>query len=260
MKHINQKQRAAKAWPILTKVAEQTSTITYGEIGQQLGIHHRAVKFVLSEIQDYCLSEKLPPLTALIVNKGGTPGSGFVAWDIDDLERGLSLVYGYPWASLPNPFGFATAGDTTDSLAGSIINGSITPSEAYALVKVRSMAQLVFRKALIDAYNGQCAISNFASTELLEAAHIISWSIATPAERINPQNGILLSVLHHKLYDLGWFRILPNYQIESDVGRASLGTAERQVLEEINGKSLRLPSEKKFWPDPKLLKRKLDTA
>ena len=68
---INQAERAFRAWPILTKRASEGKTITYGELGTLLGVHHRAVRYVLALIQDYRLEEKLPPLTILIVNQGG---------------------------------------------------------------------------------------------------------------------------------------------------------------------------------------------
>jgi hypothetical protein len=83
---VNQVERASRAWPILTDRAKKRSTITYGELGQALGVHHRAVRYILGVIQDYCLEEKLPPLTILIVNASGKPGSGFIAFDLDKFQ------------------------------------------------------------------------------------------------------------------------------------------------------------------------------
>ena len=71
---VNQVERAYRAWPILIKRAESRSTSTYGELGQALGVHHRAIRYVLGVIKDYCLEEGLPPLTILIINASGRPG------------------------------------------------------------------------------------------------------------------------------------------------------------------------------------------
>src|SRR4051794_32651460 len=67
---VNQYQRAFLAWPVLTATASNHGTITYKEVGDRLGIHHRPVRFVLSVIQDHCLKEKLPPLTIIVVGQG----------------------------------------------------------------------------------------------------------------------------------------------------------------------------------------------
>lgn len=66
---INQEERAFKAWIILTSIALKRNFITYKELGDKIGIHHRAVRYVLGLIQDYCMSNELPPLTILVVNK-----------------------------------------------------------------------------------------------------------------------------------------------------------------------------------------------
>lgn len=96
-----QYQRAANAWPLLTETAASQSKITYADLAQHLGIHPRPIRYVLGVIQDYCLGEKLPPLTILVVSQRGVPSEGFIAWDVDDLAEGYRLVYGYPWHELP---------------------------------------------------------------------------------------------------------------------------------------------------------------
>ena len=55
-------------------------------------MHHRVISHILSKIQDYCLEEKLPPLTILVVGKSNRhPVTGFIAWDIaaDDAPGSL---------------------------------------------------------------------------------------------------------------------------------------------------------------------------
>ena len=70
---VNQHQRAAKAWAILIKVAKQSDFIRYKGLGDKIGVHHRAVRFILAVIQEYCIINKLPPLTILIGDENGMP-------------------------------------------------------------------------------------------------------------------------------------------------------------------------------------------
>lgn len=106
----NQYERAYRAWPILARVAQKKEKITYGDLANDLGIHHRPVRFLLEEIQSYCRREQLPPLTILVVNQSGIIGKGFTAWNIDDLDAGLQKVYAFDWSGIQNPFAFASDG------------------------------------------------------------------------------------------------------------------------------------------------------
>tara|TARA_R110002072_G_scaffold187924_3_gene344716 strand:- start:2557 stop:3342 length:786 start_codon:yes stop_codon:yes gene_type:complete len=255
MAEVNQSERAARAWPILIDVARSARKITYGTIGKQLGIHHRTVRYVLSEIQDYCLAEKLPPITILVVDqKEGKPGTGFIAWDVDDLDHGLERVYGHPWSSLDNPFSFALQGDSIDSIASAIVRQEIAPADAYAKVKVRGKAQQVFRAALIRAYGGRCALSDFRIESLLEAAHLIPWQSAGPEQRLDPCNGILLSVMHHKMFDIGMFTITEDYRVCADFDGIPKNSAEREILTKLDGGTLRLPKNESLWPNSSYIK------
>jgi len=256
MPDVNQKERAARAWPFLTLLAADQTTTSYKGLGQHLGIHHRAIRFVLAEIQDFCLSEKLPPITILVVGQGGTPGTGFIAWDVDDLERGFNLVYSYPWRDLNNPFDFAADGSTVESIANGIFRHTVNPKDAYARVKVRGMAQLVFREALLLAYGGQCALSEVYSPALLEAAHIVPWSKAEADQRVNPRNGVLLSAIIHRFLDLGWLTIHEDYTVVTDHSHTKRNSLERKLLDELNGSRIRLPDDQKHWPDPAFIRQR----
>lgn len=256
MSKINQKERAAHAWPLLCQLATNRGVTSYGELGQQLGVHHRAIRYVLSEIQDYCLAEKLPPITILIVGAGGIPGAGFVAWDVDDLESGFDKVYKHPWGDMKNPFGFAVDGSSIKSVADGVFRHTLTPNDAYSRVKVRGMAQAVFRAALLQTYGGRCALSDVYSSQLLEAAHIIPWSTAKADQRINPRNGVLLSTINHRFLDLGWLTINDDYTITTDFSRTRIKSLERELLIELNGARLRLPSDQRHWPDPAFIRQR----
>ncbi len=263
MAGVNHKERAARAWPILVDVAlNGWPPITYGELAHDLGMkHHRPVRYVLSEIQDYCLLEKFPPITILVVDKKDRkPGAGFIAWDVNDLEHGLALVRTFPWSEHVNPFGFAADGATIQSVADAIVKRKLSPGDAYARVKVRGMAQQVFREVLMKSYGGRCALSGYRTPQLLEAAHIIPWGKATPEQRIDPRNGILLSVVHHRLFDLQWLRIAEDYTVTAVFTNAPVHSPERVLLEKLNGTRLRLPGDQELWPRPDFLRARNEAS
>jgi len=83
--------------------------------------------------------------------------------------------------------------------------GAFSPLEAVDDRKrelrniVRRQGQPAFRKALMDVYNGRCAISGCDVPDVLEAAHIYPYR----GEHTNdPTNGLLLRADLHTLFDL----------------------------------------------------------
>ena len=75
------------------------------------------------------------------------------------------------------------------------------PTEMKREMKVRRV-QHFFRKAVLQSYNYQCAISGLPMPELLIASHIIPWS-ENSNRRADPTNGIALHALYDKAFDQG---------------------------------------------------------
>lgn len=71
---------------------------------------------------------------------------------------------------------------------------------------VQRRGQAAFRKALIEAYNGQCAITGCDVLDVLEAAHIHPYR---GEQTNNPANGLLLRADLHTLFDLGLLSVRP---------------------------------------------------
>jgi putative restriction endonuclease len=257
--HFNPYELAYRAWDVLIKRAKEGHPITYGELANALGIHHRPVKYVLSKIQDYCLHDKLPPLTILVEDQKGNVGKGFIAWDTDDLASGREKVYAENWTNRANPFAFASSGATPDEVANAIATGTTTPSDAFAKVRVRGTAQVVFRKTMLRVYDGQCAFSGDKAEPLLQAAHIIPWGVATPGQRLDPTNGILLNVLHHRMFDLDWLRIDEDYRIRVNRNALTdhtLSAEQDTALNKLDGSRIKLPRDERHWPSKEFLARR----
>jgi len=217
---VNQEARACKAWDILVALAPHGKIISYEELAKALGTHPRADRFVLELIQRHCIENCLPPLTILIVNKQtNEPGPGFTAWNHDNLVEGRAEVRYHDWTKVLNPFAYASDGTTAGELVNRILTSPETSEEVYTKVKVRGARQMIFRQALLKAYNGQCAFTGMSFPETLDAAHIIPWSQCSSDLRMNPRNGILLLCCHHRLFDQGFFPSMKIITYSSTINR-----------------------------------------
>lgn len=79
-----------------------------------------------------------------------------------------------------------------------------TTTEAERLV-VQRVGQNLFRQALLDYWQGQCAVTGLAVPELLRASHIKPWAqCASDNERLDVFNGLLLAPHVDALFDGGW--------------------------------------------------------
>lgn len=251
MSNINQHERAAIGWDVLTRVAKDNGLIRYGELGRQIGIHHRPVRFVLGYIQDYCLQNQLPPLTILVVNQSRLPGEGFIAWDVDDIDQGLKQVYSYNWDNLNNPFSFAKGGLTEDEIIDELLDNPDNANDTYARIKVRGTAQTIFRKTLLKAYDCRCAFCGFSLEIGLQASHIVPWSKATREERLDVRNGILLCATHHKLFDDRWLTVDDDFTInydDPDEKKGVYSEYDSLLMTALHGKKMALPNDIKHRP------------
>lgn len=78
----------------------------------------------------------------------------------------------------------------------------LTETEKDYVSKGR-LGQGQFRNDLLEAYGGACPVTGIENPELLVASHIKPWKVCSNAERLDPQNGILLSALVDRLFDRG---------------------------------------------------------
>lgn len=76
-------------------------------------------------------------------------------------------------------------------------------TEREALRRSR-VGQGKFREALLDYWQGHCAVSGFPAPDLLRASHIKPWRFASNSERLDPFNGLLLLPQYDALFDKGW--------------------------------------------------------
>jgi putative restriction endonuclease len=249
---IDQEERAQKAWIKLVELAKSQKNCSYKELGDFIGIHHRPVRYPLELIQNYCLNNNLPPITILVVNGSGKPGSGFIAADENKFSEKTKDVFAYNWDNIENPFDLSKEGYNQEKLINDIVNKNEIPEKVLQLVAVRGMDQQYFRKALIKAYSGKCCICGLSVLELLEAAHIKPYQECTLNERVSVNNGLLLCANHHKLYDNDILKISKEYKIiVKSIDEKN--ESNRKFISFYDGKLMNLPINFIHYPDKNLL-------
>jgi len=244
---IDQYERASRAWPILIEKAAAHETVTYGDLGRLLGVHHRAIRFVLGVLQDYCLEEKLPPLTVLVVNRYGIQGSGFIALGNTSIEDGLEVVFDFDWRALGNPFALHQSGDSFETYVKELATNPNSASDVYTAVRSRGIKQMIFRAALLKVYSRKCAFTNINLIDTLQACHIVPWAAAQDSERLDVRNGLLLNCFHHLLFDAGMATLTVDYRIvlrEKTISRANDASIQKALTADIQGRPMRVPSKR----------------
>ena len=73
-------------------------------------------------------------------------------------------------------------------------------TERKGLVTSR-VGQGKYRRKLIAKFQGKCAITKTNIEEILIASHIVPWRLSNDKERLDEDNGILLSPLYDALFD-----------------------------------------------------------
>lgn len=122
---------------------------------------------------------------------------------------------------------------------------------ALATVQVR-VNQTRFRRAVLASYGATCCMSGLSVPKLLVASHIVPWAVDTN-NRLNPRNGLCLSALHDRAYDVGLITVLPDFTIKvgNALRRTDLDSFAQHTLAACDGQSIRLPE--RFKPAPEFL-------
>lgn len=144
--------------------------------------------------------------------------------------------------------------DEYDADIGRIVlpdeNIDYTGSDKPVQSKVR-VGQDFFRRSVLSAYNYRCCITGLSVPRLLIASHIVPWRI-DEENRLNPRNGLCLSMLHDKAFDSGIITILDDMTVR--VSRKYTTITDPFFTETVcgfDGKQIELPD--KFFPNSEFL-------
>ena len=134
----NWEHAAGVLWPLLVEAAKNRNNPTYSDLAPVINTNPLSVGKGLGPILYYCMDNRLPPLTSIVISKTtGLPGDGFIAWDIDDIGTAHEMVFQHNWDIVENPFGGYGPTDTTESLAEEINNNPESSEDVYTRVRAK---------------------------------------------------------------------------------------------------------------------------
>ena len=122
--------------------------------------------------------------------------------DFDDFTDNQDLLEIYQWK--PSKIGKSTkskivkSGQISDNRKGNFKKPDKT--ERRGLVTSR-VGQGYYRQQIVNKWEGKCPVSGINIPSILISSHIVSWSESTDEERLDVENGILLSPLYDSLFD-----------------------------------------------------------
>jgi predicted restriction endonuclease len=121
-----------------------------------------------------------------------------------------------------------------------------------AIIEAR-VGQAFFRRAVLSAYEFRCCISGLSIPELLVASHIVPWR-DDKANRLNPRNGLCLSAVHDRAFDLGFISVSNDLRLilSTKIRRLKSDPYINNTFCTFEDQPISLP--KKFSPDLGFLK------
>jgi hypothetical protein len=114
--------------------------------------------------------------------------------------------------------------------------------DSTATVKTRGSAQKAFAEQVKANYGFRCAITGIVTKDFLIAAHIVPWS-KDQTIRLDPSNGICLSLTMDRAFEKGFLLIEDDFTIRIDWGRVEDDDVLRSQLEPYDGQKLNVPAQ-----------------
>lgn len=127
-----------------------------------------------------------------------------------------------------------------------IINGM---REKIKILTNTRIGQAKFKSSILKAYDGKCCVTGDETPELLEASHIQPY-ISTHSN--HTQNGILLRIDIHRLFDTGLLYIDEDYIVHVSLNLTN------EFYHKFSGTKINLPKNSNDYPSIVALKLKMN--
>ena len=171
--------------------------------------------------------------------------------DFGDLNGFVFAAFGVDVPKLTAPIEVLKAEEEAESAGTFDPENMVDERKKVFAAIVRRRGQPKFRKALLDAYGGKCAVTGCTVEAVLEAAHIKPYA----GDQTNHvTNGLLLRADIHTLFDLGKLKI-----DEQGVIHLASGL-EDSIYGVHNRKKISLPKDVKKAPNVTALKQKFSDS
>lgn len=107
----------------------------------------------------------------------------------------------------------------TEGIKAALKGENVLETDRQELIKAR-VGQGQFRKKILRKYEGRCIITGVDNPRLLLASHIKPWSVSSNEERLSSENGLCLSPVYDRLFDIGLisFSLKGRLRISSQLG------------------------------------------
>jgi hypothetical protein len=134
-----------------------------------------------------------------------------------------------------------------------IENHNYEVPDATATIKIRGSAQKAFADKVKQNYGGRCAITGIATKEFLIASHIVPWG-KDPSIRLDPSNGICLSLLVDCAFEKGYLTIKDDLTVRINWAKVGADQTLKGILKPYDKQKLSKPH--KSVPQPEYLRRR----
>lgn len=91
---------------------------------------------------------------------------------------------------------------TADTLEEVLRNPALPATVRTAVISAR-VGQGRYRAELIRLWKGRCSVTGYDDPQMLLASHIKPWCVANNTERLDPENGLLLTPNLDRAFDSG---------------------------------------------------------
>lgn len=156
----------------------------------------------------------------------------------------LDLLAGHPPVGTDDDIAaenLATDSTEVEELRGQIESRDYSVLDATASVKTRGSAQRVFADAVKANYGYRCAVTGITTRRFLVASHIVPWS-EDQSIRLDPSNGICLSLMVDRAFEAGYLRIEDDLSLRVDRERIGDDVALLDTLAPYDGQVLSRPT------------------
>lgn len=92
--------------------------------------------------------------------------------------------------------------DVFEDIINSFNASQISETEKESIIKAR-IGQGQYRKRLLNKYDNRCVVTGIDNRKVLMASHIKPWSVCLNHERLDTENGLILSANLDRLFDSG---------------------------------------------------------
>lgn len=100
--------------------------------------------------------------------------------------------------------------------------------------------QSVFRSNVLKNFQQRCCVSELTEANLLRASHIVPWSHRVES-RLDPSNGLCLSVAYDHLFDQGFIGFSESLKVIVTPAHEGFSAPLQSILKDIDSRQASLP-------------------